>query len=59
LTLRTGSRFPADDEAFYCKAFGIKPPKSKGVTDMDAANLPAGGKPEKIAGHCPRDVHAT
>jgi DNA polymerase elongation subunit (family B) len=44
---------------FYCKAFGIESPKSKGVTGADVGTLMAEGKFREIAEYCLRDVRAT
>jgi hypothetical protein len=44
---------------FYCKGFGIKSPKSEGVTGLDVAPLFAEGKFRTIAEYCLRDVRAT
>ena len=44
---------------FYCKGFGIKSPKSEGVTGLDVAPLFAEGKFKEIAEYCLRDVRAT
>ena len=44
---------------FYCKAFGIESPKSRGVTGMEVAGLLAAGRQREIAEYCLRDVKAT
>lgn len=44
---------------FYCKGFGIKSPKSEGVTGLDVAPLFAEGRFREIAEYCLRDVRAT
>jgi DNA polymerase elongation subunit (family B) len=44
---------------FYCKAFGIKSPKSHGVTGMDVNALMQQGRHRDIAEYCLRDVRAT
>ncbi|MBN2507156.1 MAG: ribonuclease H-like domain-containing protein [Verrucomicrobia bacterium] len=44
---------------FYCKAFGIESPKSRGVTGMDVPRLLAEGRQREIAEYCLRDVLAT
>lgn len=44
---------------FYCHAFGIESPKSKGVTGMDVQELYEAGKIKEIASYCARDVLAT
>ena len=44
---------------FYCKAFGIESPKSKGVTGYDVARLVSEGRYREVAEYCLRDVHAT
>jgi len=44
---------------FYCKSFGIKSPKSHGVSGMDVKQLYAAGKIEEIATYCAHDVEAT
>lgn len=44
---------------FYCKAFGIRSPKSEGVSGMDVARLRDEGKFREIAEYCLRDVQAT
>ena len=44
---------------FYCKAFGIESPKSKGVSGRDVNALMAEGRFREIAEYCLRDVEAT
>jgi predicted PolB exonuclease-like 3'-5' exonuclease len=44
---------------FTCKGFGIKSPKSEGVTGLDVAPLFAEGRFREIAEYCMRDVRAT
>ncbi|MBT3538592.1 3'-5' exonuclease [Candidatus Parcubacteria bacterium] len=44
---------------FYCKAFGIKSPKSGGVTGHDVKPLFESGEYEKIARYCAGDLWAT
>jgi 3'-5' exonuclease len=44
---------------FYCKAFGIESPKSKGVTGYDVTRMVSEGRYREIADYCLRDVHAT
>lgn len=44
---------------FYCKAFGIESPKSKGVTGFDVARLVREARYRDVAEYCLRDVHAT
>jgi DNA polymerase elongation subunit (family B) len=44
---------------FYCKAFGIKSPKSEGITGLDLGPLYNEGKFKKIAEYCIGDVIAT
>jgi DNA polymerase elongation subunit (family B) len=44
---------------FYCKAFGIESPKSKGVSGMDVGDLLKEGRYREIADYCLRDVEAT
>ncbi len=44
---------------FYCKAFGIESPKSKGITGRDIGTLLAAGRQREIAEYCLRDVKAT
>jgi DNA polymerase elongation subunit (family B) len=44
---------------FYCKAFGVESPKSKGVTGRDIGTLLAEGRFRDIAEYCLRDVQAT
>jgi 3'-5' exonuclease len=44
---------------FYCKGFGIKSPKSEGVTGLDVAPLFEAGRFRDIAEYCLRDVRAT
>lgn len=44
---------------FYCKAFGIKSPKSEGVTGLDLGNLFAEKRFDEIARYCLGDVVAT
>jgi hypothetical protein len=44
---------------FYCKAFGIKSPKSEGVTGLDMGSLFRDKKFKQIAEYCLRDITAT
>ncbi len=44
---------------FYCKSFGIRSPKSEGVTGLDLAPLFEAGRFREIAEYCFRDVRAT
>ena len=44
---------------FYCKAFGIKSPKSEGITGLDLAPLYNEKKFRQIAEYCIGDVIAT
>jgi predicted PolB exonuclease-like 3'-5' exonuclease len=44
---------------FYCHAFGIKSPKSKGITGMEIKELYKAGKIKDIAIYCGEDVKAT
>ncbi|HKI77719.1 MAG TPA: ribonuclease H-like domain-containing protein [Ignavibacteriaceae bacterium] len=44
---------------FYCNAFGIESPKSKGISGMDVKNLYEAGKTKEIAIYCGNDVLAT
>jgi len=44
---------------FYCKAFGIKSPKSEGITGYDVTRLVSEGRYREIAEYCLRDVQAT
>ncbi|MBK7104147.1 MAG: ribonuclease H-like domain-containing protein [Ignavibacteriae bacterium] len=44
---------------FYCHAFGIKSPKSKGITGMEIKELYKAGKIKDIAIYCSEDVKAT
>jgi uncharacterized protein YprB with RNaseH-like and TPR domain len=44
---------------FYCHAFGITSPKSKGVTGMDVKELYLAGRIKEIAIYCGEDVKAT
>jgi hypothetical protein len=44
---------------FYCKAFGIKSPKSEGITGLDLGPLYREGNFHKIAEYCIGDVIAT
>jgi hypothetical protein len=44
---------------FYCKAFGIKSPKSEGVTGLELGKLWNEGKYREIATYCAGDVIAT
>lgn len=44
---------------FYCKAFGIKSPKSEGITGLDLGPLYREGKFKQIADYCLGDVIAT
>lgn len=43
----------------YCKAFGIKSPKSSGITGHDVKPLFEAGEHEKIARYCVGDLFAT
>jgi uncharacterized protein YprB with RNaseH-like and TPR domain len=43
---------------FYCHAFGIDSPKSKGISGMDVKNLYEAGKIKDIAVYCSEDVLA-
>jgi len=52
----TQRRFNLD---FYCKAFGIESPKSKGVSGLDVNKLFAEKHFREIADYCLRDVRAT
>lgn len=44
---------------FYCKAFGIKSPKSEGITGLDLGDLFHVGKYREIAEYCLGDLKAT
>ncbi len=44
---------------FYCKGFGIKSPKSDGITGLDLAPLFEAGRFREIAEYCIGDVRAT
>lgn len=44
---------------FYCNAFGIRSPKSKGVTGMEIKELYKAGRVKEIAVYCGDDVSAT
>ena len=44
---------------FYCKGFGIKSPKSEGITGLDLGELFRTGRYAEIADYCLRDVKAT
>ena len=44
---------------FYCHAFGIESPKSKGITGMNVKTLYEEGKVKDIAVYCGQDVLAT
>jgi predicted PolB exonuclease-like 3'-5' exonuclease len=44
---------------FYCKAFGIKSPKSEGLTGLDLGPLFEAGRYTEIAQYCLGDVVAT
>lgn len=44
---------------FYCRAFGIESPKSKGITGMEVRELYKAGKIKDIAVYCGEDVKAT
>ncbi len=44
---------------FYCKAFGIKSPKSEGITGLDLGPLFQQGKFREIAKYCLGDIQAT
>jgi len=44
---------------FYCKGFGIKSPKSNGITGLDLRSLFEGGRHREIAEYCMGDVKAT
>ena len=44
---------------FYCKAFGIRSPKSEGITGHDVAALHAAERYRDIAVYCMGDVKAT
>ncbi len=44
---------------FYCKAFGIKSPKSEGITGLDLGPLYREGKYKQIAEYCLGDIVAT
>ncbi len=44
---------------FYCRAFGVESPKSKGVTGMDVKQLYNAGLNKDIAVYCGSDIIAT
>ncbi|MEE9432096.1 MAG: ribonuclease H-like domain-containing protein [Melioribacteraceae bacterium] len=44
---------------FYCHAFGITSPKSKGISGMEVKELYKAGKTKDIAIYCGEDVKAT
>lgn len=44
---------------FYCHAFGIESPKSKGISGMEVKELYHSGKVKEIAVYCADDVRAT
>ena len=44
---------------FYCKAFGIKSPKSEGITGLSLGPLFREGKFREIAKYCMGDIQAT
>ena len=44
---------------FYCYAFGIESPKSKGITGMEVKELYKAGRVKDIAIYCGEDVKAT
>ncbi|HRH23798.1 MAG TPA: ribonuclease H-like domain-containing protein [Candidatus Magasanikbacteria bacterium] len=44
---------------FYCKAFGIKSPKSNGVNGHEVLPMFQAGKCKEIAEYCAGDLHAT
>lgn len=44
---------------FYCTAFGIESPKSKGITGMDVKTLYEAGRVKDIAVYCGEDINAT
>jgi DNA polymerase elongation subunit (family B) len=44
---------------FYCKAFGLESPKSKGISGLDVNQLISEGRHREVAEYCLRDVHAT
>ncbi len=44
---------------FYCRAFGIESPKSKGISGMEVKNLYEAGRIKDIAVYCGSDIKAT
>jgi hypothetical protein len=44
---------------FYCHAFGIESPKSKGISGMDVKVLYEAGRIKDIAIYCAEDIYAT
>lgn len=44
---------------FYCNAFGIESPKSKGISGIEIKTLYEAGKIKEIATYCGRDILAT
>ncbi|MGA7837996.1 MAG: ribonuclease H-like domain-containing protein, partial [Ignavibacteriaceae bacterium] len=44
---------------FYCNAFGIESPKSKGISGMEVKTLYEAGKVKEIAVYCGDDIYAS
>lgn len=44
---------------FYCHAFGIESPKSKGISGIDVKNLYEAGRTKDVAVYCGEDIFAT
>lgn len=44
---------------FYCNAFGIESPKSKGISGIDVKELYDAGRIKDIAVYCSKDIYAT
>lgn len=44
---------------FYCQAFGITSPKTKGISGIDVKNLYEAGRIKDIAVYCADDIYAT
>jgi DNA polymerase elongation subunit (family B) len=44
---------------FYCQAFGVNSPKSKGISGMEVKNLYEAGRIKDIAVYCADDIYAT
>ena len=44
---------------FYCQAFGVESPKSKGISGMEVKTLYEAGRIKDIAVYCADDIYAT